>query len=272
MKKALSLILALVLSMSLCACSGDNNESKEPVETISIESLLNDTNNGAKAELNVGKGTTIYGKITNISSSDCTVALIYPKGSVVSLEMPIEQLAELKPNQFIAVDGIVASYNSKYTITATTLLDLELMDSYIKEKIATTVSAREFIDFSGDTNAGMLLASFQSQYNIDILEDYVFSRGKAFMITDDTQLEDYLIGNWVYFQSFNGLNTLTLEYKTDGTSVWHYGEIGDKHEQHDDWSVKNGKVDSIWRSPENVYVLNEDVFLIHDYYVYIKIK
>ena len=275
MKKALSLLLALVLCLSLCACSIEDDKATEPVETISMKSLLSDTDNGAKAQLNVGKATTIYGQITTIDTSACKVKL-FPKGSV-SVEMPIEELAELNPNQFIVLEGIVKSYNSSsspnYTITATELLDLEVMDSYIKEEIALTVSQRESYAFIGDTNAGILLASLQEQYNINFLEDYVYSRGDAFLITDDNALKEYLIGNWVYYQNFGGLETLTLEYKADDTSVWYYKNNYDSTvDQCQDWSVSYGAVDSIWSYPKDVYVLHEEVFLIYDFDLYVKVK
>lgn len=272
MKRALSLLLALVLCLSLCACGGKNQQN-EPVETISIDSLLSDMDNGAKAQLNVGKATTIYGQISSVGSSSCTVQLIKPKGSSVFVEMPIEQLAELNKDQFIAVNGIITSCAIKYTITATETLDLELMDSYIREEITKTSAMRSLIEFSGDTNAGMFHSMFHDYYNVSILEDYVYSRGKEFLITDDTALKEYLIGNWVYYQNFGGLDTLTLEYKNDGTSVWYYkNNFDSKVDQCDDWSVSNGVIDSIWQYPEKVYVLNDDVFLIRDYYLLIRIK
>jgi len=269
MKKALSLILALVMCLSLCACGG-NNETKEPIESVSSNELFNDTDNGAKAELNVGKGTTIYGKITNISSSSCAVALIYPKGSFVSLEMPIEQLAELNPNQFIAAEGIVTSYNSsnsqKYTITATSMLDLTEMDAYIKKTITDLHAFRVFIEFSGDTNAGMIHGSLHDVANISLINEYVHSRDDVFMLTDDAKLREYLIGSWVYSQSYGGLKTESCEYKEDGTYLWKYqsqsytGKVYDK-EQDGDWSVKNGDLTSFRGEDTYIYVLCDDVFL-----------
>ena len=139
MKKKLSLVLTLVFCFSLCDCGGNTEEkasvdtteatetAEQVVETISVNDLLSDTSNGAKAQLNVGKETTIYGRISSIGSDSCSVSLIQPKNTSVSVEMPIEQLAKLKVGQYVAIQGKVKSFGTRYTIFATETADLTLM-------------------------------------------------------------------------------------------------------------------------------------------------
>ena len=246
MKKALSLILALVLCLPLCACSEKENE-KEPTETISMEELLGDMENEAKAQLNVGKGVSIYGQIRKVYSDYCVVELIVPNDGYTAtfdVAMKTEQLAELDSKQFIAVQGVVSeSHPSSYTITATKMLDWELMDSYIIEKAKSNA-------FSIDKVYDAL--------HISLVFDYIQTRGDIFMLKDDEALKEYLIGSWVVSGYYE-----TCEFREDGKYVWNFiSSSGRWKEQISTWSVNNGDM-SAFRSlgNTNVYILCDDVFI-----------
>lgn len=97
MKKAISLLLALVLCLSLCACGGGNNvpETEAPTETTTPEvsaltkdellakavSITNDEvssamSNPAYAKTLVGKTYIIYGKVWNIEFDHVVISFI----------------------------------------------------------------------------------------------------------------------------------------------------------------------------------------------------
>ena len=270
MKKALSLLLALVVCLSLCAC-GEEAQPTEPIETVSINSMFSDTDNGAKAQLNVGKVTTVYGQVSAISSSACTVQLVYPKGASVSVEMPIEQLAEMEKNQFVAIEGMVASYNpsmsQKYTISATDVLALEEMDAYIRKTVTDVHAYRVLIEYTGEANAAMTHSALMSSLDVNLIDNYVHARGDAFKLTDDAEFKQYLVGKWVYSISYGGIKTESCEYNKDGTYLWKYqrqnsytGKIYDE-QQKGTWSVNKGDLTSFRGSDTYVYVLCDDVFL-----------
>lgn len=270
MKRAISLIMTIFLFLGFCACSGEAQPT-EPLETVSLNDLFSDTDNGAKAQLNVGKAVTVYGRISSISSTSCIVMLAYPARATVSVEMPIERLAELEKNQFIAVEGVVTSFNSsnvqKYTISATTMLDLEAMDAYIKKTVTDVHAYRVLMEYSGEANAAMTHSVLQQSINFSLVDDYVRARGDAFKLMDDTELSQYLIGKWVYDTSYGGIKTQSCEYKKDGTYLWKYqsqnsytGKVYDK-EQTGKWSVQKGDLTSFRGSDTYVYVLCDDVFL-----------
>ena len=99
-KKGIALLLLACVLLGLCACgndNGNNNQSTQkdpiPVETIPLSDLFLDLDNGAKAQMNVGKATLVYGEVRNISSTSCTIDLFKPKDGCVSVEMSVEQLA-----------------------------------------------------------------------------------------------------------------------------------------------------------------------------------
>lgn len=270
MKKTLSLILALTLCICFCACgdriSEEETEPTTPIETVSAEALFSDTDNGAKAQLNVGKMTMIYGQVWRIDSSSCTIRLIKPINRAVYVEMPIEVLASLNIDQFVVISGLVSAYNPShvalYTITATELSDIELMDEYI-------CSGIDMLCGLYDSNGADYVHYYIGKtYDIDLLCDYVSSRGSEFKINDNAQLKNYLTGKWVYSQAYiGGPDEFTCEYKSDGTYVWNYQtQSYGTHKwydqtQHGDWSVNEGVLESFRGKNKTVYVLCNDVFI-----------
>ena len=140
MKKVLTIILLLCVCVGLFACSNEKApQTTEPIEIIGERPLLNDSDNGAKAQMNIGKGTTIHGVVTYIGASSCTMRLIVPKNTLVYIEMPIEQLAKLNKNTFTSIEGIVSAFNAngdgKYTIRGERILSYEEMDTWVKDEI-----------------------------------------------------------------------------------------------------------------------------------------
>lgn len=248
MKRALSLILALVLCLGFCAC-GENADV--PVETTSMEALLKDLENEAKSQLNVGKSVDIYGQIRKVYGDYCVVELIVPNDgytATFNVAMETEQLAKLDATQFIAVQGIVsASHSSSYTITATKMLDWEAMDSYIKEK--------------AKSNAYSIDKVYDS-LNISLVDGYIQTRGDIFMLKDDDALKKYLIGTWVVSGYYE-----TCEFREDGKYLWKY--IGTtalgtpvNREQESTWSVRYGNLQAFRAyGNTNVYILCDDVFI-----------
>lgn len=249
MKKYVAFILALVLCLPLCACAAV--EDNEPTETISMEELLSDMKNEAKAQLDVGKSVAIYGQIRKVYSDYCVVELIVPNDgytATFNVAMELELLAKLESQQFIAVQGIVSESNSSgYTITATKMLDWESMDSYIKEK--------------ANSNAYSIDKVYDS-LNISLVYNYIQTRGDIFMLKDDATLKEYLIGTWVV----SGYGE-TCEFREDGKYLWKYigttssGKQVDK-EQESSWSVKDGDLQAFRAyGNTNVYILCDDVFI-----------
>ena len=78
----------------------------ETVETVEINRLLDALDNQAKAELNIGKATTMFVKVTKIASDHCVVSHLFKDGSS-TVFMEQETLIELKKNQYAAIYGVV---------------------------------------------------------------------------------------------------------------------------------------------------------------------
>lgn len=257
MRRTLSLFLAIILCLVMCAC-GKKPEDQEQLETVSVTTLFENLDNGARAQLNVGKGTTIYGKINIIASSCCSVQLIKPAGGFVMVEMPIEELAQLKPDEFIAIYGEVISYNfsnwGKYTIKALEKLDFAAMDAYIRSEFET--------DLSKSANL------IEENYRIDVLADYLEFRGAEFELQTDAELGSYLIGKW---SRIPGDYKETIEFKSDKTYTWHfrYEDYGGKEyerDQNGDWSISDVELvcEIAGYSGEPVFVLTENAFVWSD--------
>ena len=199
MKRILAFIMLLCLCIGLCACadekSTETTDPTEPIETIDERPLLKDSDNGARAQMNIGKGTTIHGVITDIGTSSCTIQLILPKNTFVHVEMPTEQLAELNKNTFIAIEGVVTSFNAngdkKYTIRAKNILDIEEMDTWVKKRITDQYNFNCVLELSRYAYAGIL-----DEFDIELLYVYAKLSGDLYRINDDDKLKEYLVGDW----------------------------------------------------------------------------
>ena len=270
MKRILAVVMILCVLMSLCACGSKSADetttaTTEPLETISERPLLLDSDNAAKAQLNVGKATTIHGVITDIGVSACTIKMIYPKNATVYVEMPIEQLAELSKSLFISVEGVVSSFNAlgdnKYVITATQKLGSDEMDNWIKK----TISGYYNYNGGGSTVYNGLLNDF----DVSLIYAYAEISGDVFKLTDDAQLKEYLIGEWVNGTSPNfWFINKYCTYNENGRYVTTY-QNGPT--EYGDWTVSNGRLTSISGYAMSVYVLCDGVF-IHDDLLYVKTK
>ncbi len=260
--RLLSLLCALLLLTS-CGTKVEDKKSDVVVETIEFSQLMEDLENGAKAELNVGKATAVCGRIDYIESDYCRISLIYPLGKIADVILPIEVLAELKKEQFIFVSATVENVGchnatgSSYTYTfkADKLEDLSLMDEYIKESISSTYYP-------------LMTEELDEIFSVKLLASYAESRGDVFLIKDDTELKNYLIGKWEYDTSRYESND-DVEFREDGKYHWEYlgytvlGWHDD--EQTSDWTVSNGFLDSfIGYDPQKVFALTSSVFIIQD--------
>lgn len=267
MKRILALFLLLCVCIGLCACA--NEESPEtteptvPIETIDERPLLNDSENGAKAQMNVGKGTTIHGVVTNIGTSSCIIRLIVPKYTSVYVEMPLDQLAKLSNNTFISIEGVVSAFNAngdgKYTIRGERILSYEEMDTWVKDHITKYYNFNCLFDKSNYAFIGAL-----DEFDIGLLYTYAELSGDLYRINDNTKLKEYLVGDWHCGTDIK--NVLSdCEFRDAGGYYldWGQGSSGSGK-----WTVENGRLDMDTQSiyiediSGPVYVLSDDIFIL----------
>ena len=131
MKKLIALVLTIIVCFSLASCS-----SAAPAEIVEIDTLLDALDNQAKAELNIGKATTMFVKVTKIASDHCVVAHLFnSKSSKVYIEKEI--LAELDKDQYAAIYGVVESVENendtsfRYVFRNGRIEDTALVDEYV---------------------------------------------------------------------------------------------------------------------------------------------
>ncbi len=116
MKKVISLILALVLCLSLCACGGNgtsnNTMSKEDMlaaaEVVTPSQITQDTNsNIAKAkQLYCGKVLEVTGRVASVKENYVEVGVdSKANGTVIDVYLPIEELVLLASGQKITIVG-----------------------------------------------------------------------------------------------------------------------------------------------------------------------
>ena len=127
MKKALSLILALVLGLSLCACGGETSEEKELTETqnnlltkaapeVNFKTIYEKCKENIVAAKNdyVGKGYQFAGIVKNIEEDSITLAPIkfptYPYGSwyYVKVFLTTDDIVKVSSQQIVNVAGEIS--------------------------------------------------------------------------------------------------------------------------------------------------------------------
>ena len=256
MKKALSLLLALVLCLSLCAC-GDGTQpsapsSPPPPETISVDMLFEDVTNGAKCTLNIGKQVTVLGQIDDISADSCRIQLVSHPEKKVLIRMPIERLAELSIDSFIAVTGIVEAYKehawSWYTISTTEPLDENETDAIFREIVRDNYSYSKYY------------SSYRFKNAINILCDYMTQRSSRYTIANRGELQEYLCGTWdcgYYKNSLqeSSFTSFDITYNEDCSAKYSI-----QNSWRHDWQVDDyGYLHSFF-GEKCVYILSDDVF------------
>ncbi len=255
MKKALSLILALVLCLSLSACS-----QTQSIETISMDNLFQDIENEAKAHQHIGKQTTAFGKITKIKTDYCVIEVMEPKDACLMVFMQTDVLAGFSIGQFVAISGRVSkvSNDGSYPFEMEgKIVENELtMDAFFLACLADT-----------EASSGFSADKLISTYNVSFLSEYAASRGDAFVVRDDTELRNYLLGKWKCVKYHLDRKLVEQpEIKSDGTF---FIEKPSRHsnDEFGYWDVSNGVLNG-WLGDENqrntVYVLSENVFIIEN--------
>ena len=270
MKKTLSLILALVLCLSLCACGkGTQSSAPSPApspEIISVDTLFEDVTNGAKCALNIGKQVTVLGQIHDISPDSCRIQLVSHPDKSVHIRLPIEMLAELSIDNFIAVTGIVEGYKeydwSWYTISATEYLDENETDAIFREIVRDNYSYSKYY------------SSYRFKNAINILCDYMTQRSILYTMANRGELQAYLCGTWDCGSYENSLQessfrSFDITYNEDGSA-----EYSIQKSWRDDWEVDDyGYLHSFF-GEKCVYILSDDVFICDGSlpYVFVRTK
>ena len=284
MKRTLSLILALIMCLVLCACGGSNtnnekvestaaaetkvevtsvSETEPPIETISFDDLIADTENKAKQQLNVGKKADIFGQVKTIKSDSCSVQLFHKESHRATIMLPTEVLAEMEIDQIIAVTAIVDSIQySNYVFKADELADLSLIETYINNKIS-TIDEKTL-----DRGGSLLYSNIKSLFGMSLVYDYLEQSGTSYCTLADTELNEYLNGKWFYnYAAELGLDDETIELNNDGTLIWKFNKQTRfswvNKEQEEEWSIDGVCLDISFDfySGRRVYILSENAFI-----------
>lgn len=251
MKKFILILLALTMCVSMCSCGGSQKETSNDteqsktvpsIETISIGSLLDALDNQAKAELNIGKKTTMFVSVKRIYSDYCEVWHVIEK-QTSKVYMAKETLAKLGKDEFHAISAIVDSVESDVTFSYNfkdgEIQDITLFDDYV----------RKAISYSS--------ASYFVARHSDFLVKYVSDRGTTFMM-DDIEISEFIVGAWHYGFSNEDYISLTSKctFYSNGTVVW------DSDSRTNEWSVTDGQLKSfVGGGGGYVYKVTEDVFV-----------
>lgn len=258
MKKIVSLLLALVLCFPLYACGNSNNADKnnEAHELISVEKLISDLDNLARAEQNVGKAVNLFGRITAIGKDTLTINHIFINKSF-TLSMDSAILAELNKEDFIAVYAVVEEINNgQFKFKNCKQIEMETMDNYVINMVSTSTTYDLIVKHSG------------------VIADYITSRGKTFRMTDDAEISAYILGawNWPYGMGVQGTYISTVEYFENGECIWQSWHEYMNHWKNSycDWSVKDGIFNGCSASDTPVYKITENAF-VHAGDLYVRV-
>jgi hypothetical protein len=241
----------------MCACGNapeetsndaEQSETEPSIETISIGSLLDALDNQAKAELNIGKKTTMFVSIKNIYSDYCEVWHVIEK-QTSKVYMAKETLAKLRKGEFLAISAIVdnVEYNRfnanlfSYVFNDGEIQDITLFDDYV----------RKAISYSS--------ASYFVARHSDFLVKYVSDRGTTFMM-DDIEISEFIVGAWHYDFSNEDYIPLTSKctFYSNGTVEWK----SEDQTYTNEWGVTDGQLKSfIGGGGGYVYKVTEDVFV-----------
>ena len=257
MKKLFAMCLALAMLLPLCACGGTQVQEDD----ISMNDLYLDLENIARAQQNIGKRTTVYGQVTDIATNGCTVVLFTPissKNGLVFVELPADILAELNCGQFVVISAIVTDVSktliTPYFLKADALGDISTMDAFIRDSITACLEAN-------DDTAFVAYEKVTNTFRISLLEDYFNTYGDTFLISDDTELKNYLVGEGEWAWLMSDLYRFSCEFREDGTYLWR-----SDREQIGDWNVSQGKLESFaTHAYYNAYVISDRVFFWNGY-------
>lgn len=270
------MILALVLFLALGAFGNEKGDAagggQQNVETVSVEALYADTENGAKCQLNVGKQVTVIGQISKIYSRYYELDLLNPVGYQVNVYLPTEILAELSKDEFIAVTGSVTDTRNsgkylKYDIKATKTESTEKMNSLFREFVAEKMDGGKITSAYSLRKYGHMIENYLSYITNNFSKEYI--------VLNDAELTEYLCGSWEcgYFRAYyydsidrSEFEVVNIEIYDDGT-LFPEGKSWIKR-----WSVSKGRLDSFMGTyPQYVYVLTDDIFLC-DYHFFVRQK
>ena len=262
MKRLLSIILALCVCSSLCACNEKTQESTEilPTETLPTETeavfwhdLFDPDANIAAVQQYVGKEATVIGRITEINIDCCKMDTFYSSKKTATIYMDTSILAKLQVGQFQAITGVVtAAEEDNYNITAT-----EIGDEATQREIFETNITELFNFWFWSPNP--------DEYNPYIACEYVRLYWDECKITSDSQLKTALEGTWKAYDADDGrIKSLYVKF-TD------YGEIYCKYNGKVDikYRIQNGELEycyddyyKFYRSCP-VYMINEACLLVY---------
>ena len=270
------IVFLLVLCLCLCACGEKQAKETTPPEVIGINDLLADLGNQAKAEMHIGKATTLFVKINTVYSDHCTVSHQFRSGTA-DVYMEQELLAQLTSGQFAAIDCIVdrvdvnadgASF--RYIFKDGQMADMTLFDEYVA-----------YMNFGAS-----YLGNDHIYDKTDLLKEYAYFRGGTLIIPGD-ELESYLLGTWERrinqrFPTFkfNGIHTPELTFYADGTyDTQSMGNDTTESEfrtgQYDTevgtWTIQNGYLKltgclssyggPVYRISDNVFLMDGDIYI-----------
>lgn len=274
MKKVIALGLVLILCFACVGCGGTAGDHAQSPEQIGINTLLADLDNQAKAEMNIGKATTMFVKIETIFSDHCVVYHLMRGGSS-DVYMETEQLAQLEKGEFAALYGVVQSVATneggtsfRYVFKDGRPEDMALFDAYVAQM--------NYGSSSGDNDY-----IFDRE---DFLKSYASTRWEALSL-DGEEIKTFLLGTWErridqYFSSYNdsftGTHTPEITFYADGTYVTQcYNNdtsrsdfiFGEYKQADGTWVIEqnslklDGYIDSSLDLAHSVYKISENVFI-----------
>lgn len=279
MKKWISLGLAVILCLFCTACGNSGVKVVQPPEEVEIDTLLSHLDNQAKAQLNVGKATTMFVTIETVYSDYCVVSHQFRSGRS-DVYMETELLAQLDKGQYAAlygvVDSVTANGNSfRYVFKDGRVEDMALFDAYVAKKNYGSLSGNNDYIFDRE----------------DFLKNYVKTRGGALRL-DGNEIKAYLPGKWErrinqrfsYYgdDSFTGTHTPEITFYADGTYTSEHFENntsradfmsgrydepvtgnweidGDFLKLHGYMNASNGN--SVHKISENVFIYDGEIFV-----------
>lgn len=253
MRKIISLFVVFILSFSIGGCHNDElhtasvpavHESAPAAstETISEQRLI--YSDKTEKPMHVGKRTVIFGKVISVNSDRCIIQLMRTREKLPVL-MDSTTLTKVKTGEFVAITGIVSAYTPQhyflYEIDFEKFENFEVMDSIFQE----CINSIELND-----NGYVFLYC-----DDELFLEYLTLRGSSFIIRDDQELSNYLVGKWYFNFSMHSVEFKANGEFVDDTHVWF-------HAPDNKWSVSNGKVDSLFaEDPVYLYRLSDEVFV-----------